>query len=67
VAIFEPDHEGLHLLNGSALAIWELCDGSTSVDEMAHAIAELTSMDLSDARRDVVSAIQALSDLGLIE
>jgi len=67
VAIYEPDHDGLHLLNGSALAIWELSDGSTSIDEMAHAISELTSIDMSDARRDVESALRTLSDLGLIE
>ena len=40
-AVFNPETEKLHLLNASALAIWELCDGSTTGVEMAEAVAEL--------------------------
>jgi tetrahydromethanopterin S-methyltransferase subunit H len=55
-----------HSLNDSARAIWELCDGNTTVDEMAAAVAELTGMPTDDALRDVVRALDDLKGLGLV-
>ena len=41
--------DGLHMLNVTTLAIWELCDGPTDAEEMASAISELT--DIETAKR----------------
>lgn len=65
-AIYEPETDGLHLLNSSALAIWELCDGRTTPEEMAEAISELTGLGVEVAAQDVRSALETLSELGLV-
>lgn len=65
-AVYEPDSDGVHLLNPSAMAIWELCDGETRPEEMAAAISELTSIDVADALTDVRNTLETLEGLGLI-
>ena len=66
-AIYDPAAGALHRLNPSALAIWELCDGETTIEEMAAAVAELTSMQRSSAQHDVEAAIRKLAALGLVD
>lgn len=64
--VYEPSTDSLHVLNVSAKAIWELCDGETSSSEMAQAIAELTGVDLDQAEADVRAALSSLRGLKLI-
>lgn len=64
-AVYNPDTGALHMLNPSALAIWELCDGATTGREMAEAVAELTTLDFDAAAADVVAALEELSRQGL--
>lgn len=66
-AVFNPDTGVLHLLNPSALAIWELCDGETTASEMAEAIDEVTGLGAETAESDVVAALSSLNDAGLVE
>jgi hypothetical protein len=47
---YNPATGGAHLLNETALAIWDLCDGGTTPTEMVEAICQLCGM-----HRDVVS------------
>jgi hypothetical protein len=65
-AVYEPESDSLHVLNDSARAIWELCDGETSPAEMAEAISELTGLDSQDAIHDVESTLSLLRGLGLV-
>jgi hypothetical protein len=48
--VFDPDTENVHFLNATAMAIWVLCDGETTADEMIGAICELSGLP-----RDVVA------------
>jgi len=41
-ALYDPTSTSVHLLNDTALAIWNLCDGETRPEEMIDAICELT-------------------------
>ena len=66
-AVFNAETETLHVLNPSALAIWELCDGSTTGAEMAGAIAELTDLGINAAAADVAIALDELAQRGLID
>lgn len=66
VAVYESESDRVHMLNPSAMAIWELCDGNTSPEEMATAISELTSIGIADALTDVRQTLETLKDLGLI-
>ena len=53
--VFDPEHEAVHLLNATAMAIWVLCDGETTPDEMIDAICQLSGLPpevvLEDVRR----------------
>lgn len=64
--IYEPESDSLHVLNDSAKAIWELCDGETHPTEMAAAIAELTGLDEVEAERDVRATLANLRSINLV-
>jgi len=42
--VYDPETEAVHLLNATATAIWVLCDGETTPDEMVDAICELSGL-----------------------
>lgn len=66
-AIFNPETGLLHLLNPSALAIWDLCDGRTTAGEMADAISEITGLDQETTVGDVENALESLQEARLID
>jgi Coenzyme PQQ synthesis protein D (PqqD) len=53
-------------LNRTALALWELCDGHTTVAEMVDAVCILFHIDRDQARRDVASALANMRTAGVI-
>lgn len=57
----------LHVLNGSALAIWELCDGETETAEMVEAVSELVGLPVPAAAADVERALMELDLAGLLD
>lgn len=66
VVLRAGDGRELCAVNETALAIWELCDGATTPDEIALAVAELCSVEPSEARRDVLQALSTLEADGAI-
>lgn len=66
-AVFNPETGLLHVLNPSALAIWELCDGETSPHEMGAAISEITGLGEEVTVGDVEMTLRSLAEAGLIE
>lgn len=64
--IYEPSTDSLHVLNASAKAIWELCDGSTSPSEIALAISELTGVSVAEAKKDVAATLESLRRISLV-
>lgn len=52
-------------LNASAFAIWNLCDGQTTLTEMAEAIGELTGAPLDETLTEVTQTIEEFYSLGL--
>ena len=52
-AVYDPTHDAVHLLNDTALAIWDLCDGGTRPDEMVGAICQLTGLPIDVVSEDV--------------
>lgn len=66
-AVFNPETGFLHMLNPSALAIWELCDGETTAAEMAAAIDEVTGLGTEASLTDVRSGLTSLRDADLVE
>jgi hypothetical protein len=43
-ALYNPATSEVYLLNETALAIWELCDGDTAPEEMMTAICDVTGL-----------------------
>jgi hypothetical protein len=51
--VFDPETETVHLLNATAMAIWVLCDGETTADEMIDAICDLSGLPREVVAEDV--------------
>ncbi len=65
-SVYNKETDTLHLLNDSARAIWELCDGQTNSEEMAQAVSQLTGLGHKEAKEDVDTTLEKLSSLGLV-
>lgn len=57
----------LHKLNPTALAIWELCDGETTVEEMVTALCELFAADPEVVKRDVLAVFESFTAERLLD
>ncbi len=69
VALYDEVGQLLILLNPSAAAVWELCDGRTTLDEMVRELADALGANGADAAtmsEDVRLTVRKLADLGLV-
>lgn len=66
IAVYDPLGNRIHLLNDTALAIWELCDGETTPAEMIAAICELCGMHRDIVTEDVERVLSDFDELGLV-
>jgi PqqD family protein of HPr-rel-A system len=53
-------------LNASARAIWELCDGTRTVDEICAELSEEAGVTAEALRGDVTDALARFRELGLV-
>jgi hypothetical protein len=65
-AVYDPVTKGLHLLNETARAIWELCDGATTPDEMVRAICEVSGLPVEVVTEDVQRTLAEFEGLGIL-
>jgi hypothetical protein len=56
-----------HRLNPTARAIWELCDGTTTLDELAGAICEIFDVPRDVAISDVREVVDQFSAADLVD
>jgi hypothetical protein len=61
-----PDRAVAHELNPTARAVWELCDGTTTVEELVGAIGQVFSVDRAVAVTDVTAVVDQLEAAGLV-
>jgi hypothetical protein len=54
-------------LNATAFAIWRACDGETTPEEIATALADLTGLSSQQILGEVEATIGTLLDQGLLE
>lgn len=64
--IYDPTTGSVHLLNETAQAIWDLCDGDTTVAEMVDAICTLTAMHRDVVVEDVDRILTQFGAAGLL-
>lgn len=65
-AIFDPSTEEVHLLNATAMAIWTLCDGETTPDEMIAAACELSGLPGDVVAEDVHRILRQFDHVGIL-
>lgn len=66
VILYDRQFGRAHVINSAAARIWELCDGRTTLDEVARCFAATYHMTLSAVYDDVVNIIRAFRDLHLL-
>ena len=66
IALYDPDNGQVHFLNDTALAIWDLCDGTTTPEEMILAICELFRMHRDVVVEDVRRTLEDFDRAGLV-
>ena len=67
LAVYDDVGQLMILLNSSAEAVWNLCDGSTTVAAMIRELAEAYPDDASVIAEDVRGTLRKLAELGLVE
>lgn len=63
----DGDGRPLYSLNATAAALWELCDGETTVDEIVEAVCLVCKVEREQARADLTRTLSDLSRSNLIE
>jgi len=64
--VISPDEGMVRMLNPTAARIWQLADGSRSVDDIAIVLTEEFMVDLTQARQSVVRLLGELSERQLV-
>ena len=64
--LVSPHDSQLYWLNPVATRVWELADGSRSVETIAEALCDEFEVDLSTARRDIGNMISAFAEKNLL-
>jgi hypothetical protein len=61
-----PEGGVAHELNPTARAVWELCDGRTTVEEVVEAICQIFLVERDNATAGVVAIVGELEAAGLV-
>ena len=64
--LYDPARDRVHMVNDTAVAIWELCDGQTDPEEMVGAICLLTGLPDAIVEEDVARLLHGFHEAGLI-
>jgi PqqD family protein of HPr-rel-A system len=67
IAAYNPATGDVYLLNDTALAIWDLCDGDTRPEEMMTAICDATSLPPEVVAEDVERILLEFDHAELID
>lgn len=62
-----PGRSTTYALNPTARAIWELCDGSTTIDELTDAMCQVFDVSRAKAGTDVTAVLEGLVAADLVD
>ncbi len=65
--VFDEDAGSWHYLNPMARVIWDCCDGTGTVEEIARDISEVFQQDFDTVRESVLEALRQFGQQGLLE
>ena len=58
--------DSAHILNKTAAAVWELCDGERGLDDIAGCLCERFEVSFEEARADIEEIIGRLMKVGIL-
>ena len=64
---YDQKGDQVHVLNGTAREIYLLCDGKRNPSDIAGKIVEKYDVEPEQALKDVLEAVDRLTDLGLLK
>ena len=65
--LYDRQHGQAHVINTSAVRIWELCDGRATLDEIAGAFAASYGLPVAAVHEDVVKILTTFRELRVLE
>jgi PqqD family protein of HPr-rel-A system len=65
--VYNQERGECHLLNSTGALVWQLLDGNTRLDELSADLAEAFGAGFEDVLTDVVTLVEELFRLGLLE
>ena len=65
--LYVGNRESAYALNESARAIWDLCDGTRTADDIARELARIVGLPVENLRTDVDRTVVELLGRGLLE
>ena len=66
VLVYDPVVDRTHRLNSSATLIWELCDGTRSLEDIARALTEQFEVEFETALQDARAVLEQLKEEQLL-
>jgi hypothetical protein len=66
VLVHDAAHDKVHVLNRTAGAVLQMCDGTLSSTEIAHVLSDATGTDISVVIRDVDAIVLEFGTLQLL-
>ena len=66
VLVYDPVIDRTHRLNVSATLIWELCDGTRSLEDIARALTEQFEVEFETALQDARTVLEQLKEEQLL-
>ncbi len=67
VFLYNPGNDALHVLNTTALSVWNQCDGSHTVKEIENHLNETYQFaENTNVYSDVMDIMQTFTDLGVL-
>lgn len=65
--LYNPASDAMHVLNFTALTVWNQCDGSRSIDEIGEHLRAACRCDAAaEVENDVREIVNTFSDLGVL-
>ena len=66
VLVYDPAVDRTHRLNVSATLIWQLCDGTRSLEDIARVLTEQFEVEFETALRDAGAVLEQLKEEQLL-
>ncbi len=64
--LYQVEEAKVHVLNGTAYAIWKQCDGKHTIEQIAKALTKTFRVDEQTALKDVKKSVEEFRNLKLL-